>query len=269
MGSMKTIKQGSTGQEVKELCTYLGVPSRTVFDESLKEAVITFQKREGLDPDGIVGFNTWRKLYITFSMANEILPVSGLTTPDYVFAASLLNCEVAALRAVIQVETGGRAGIMTNGLPPILFEGHVFWRELRARGINPALYRKGNESILYQNWTKAYYKGGTAEWNRLLQARKINTDAANASASWGILQIMGNNYKACGCKSVSEFVEEMCAGDPFQLMLGATFIKNNPKILSALRAKDWATFARYYNGPSYSQNKYDQKLKIAYERFRK
>ena len=265
---MKTIKIGSTGQEVKELCLYLGLKERTTFDEEIKEAVIKFQKEWSLTPDGIVGFNTWKRLYLEASTKGEIFPVSGLTTPDYVFAANLLGCELAALRAVIQVETGGRDGIMTNGKPPILFEGHVFWRELKKRGINPVNVRRGNETILYQNWTKAYYKGGTREWERLEQARKINRDAANASASWGILQIMGNNWKACGSSSLQEFVDDMCDGDVFQLMLGATFIKNNPTMLTALQKKQWTTFAKAYNGAGYAQNKYDQKLATAYKKFK-
>jgi len=35
----------------------------------------------------------------------------------------------------------------------------------------------------------------------------------------------------------------------------------------ALRKKDWATFARRYNGPGYAKNSYDTKLKSAYDRF--
>lgn len=36
----------------------------------------------------------------------------------------------------------------------------------------------------------------------------------------------------------------------------------------ALRNKDWATFARCYNGSGYAVNKYDEKLKAAYEKFK-
>jgi hypothetical protein len=34
-----------------------------------------------------------------------------------------------------------------------------------------------------------------------------------------------------------------------------------------LRDKDWAGFARRYNGPAYAENKYDEKLSAAYEKF--
>lgn len=51
--------------------------------------------------------------------------------------------------------------------------------------MNPENYVKGNENILYPKWMKGYYKGGIAEYERLEQARRIDIDAANASASWG------------------------------------------------------------------------------------
>lgn len=34
------------------------------------------------------------------------------------------------------------------------------------------------------------------------------------------------------------------------------------------RKYDWAGFARRYNAPAYAENKYDQKLKAAYEKHR-
>jgi hypothetical protein len=35
-------------------------------------------------------------------------------------------------------------------------------------------------------------------------------------------------------------------------------------LLPALRSLDWAAFAKGYNGPGYSANKYDRKLAKAY-----
>ena len=74
---------------------------------------------------------------------------------------------------------------------------------------------------------------------------------------------MGNNYKACGCKSVGDFVKRMSYGSLYQLMLGVAFIKNNPILVDALRKKDWRTFARTYNG-SGQVEAYSLKLKTAY-----
>ena len=104
------------------------------------------------------------------------------------------------------------------------------------------------------------------EYDRLEQARKINHEAADASASWGMFQIMGFNYAACGEKSVDNFVKAMCMSECRQLVLSARFIKQSG-MLSALQAKDWAEFAKRYNGPAYEQNQYDKKLAAAYQKF--
>ncbi|WP_256661687.1 N-acetylmuramidase domain-containing protein [Pseudomonas sp. F01002] len=37
--------------------------------------------------------------------------------------------------------------------------------------------------------------------------------------------------------------------------------------VAALRAKDWANFARRYNGPNYAINNYDVRLSAAYQKF--
>ena len=48
-----------------------------------------------------------------------------LTIKDYQKAAKELNCEVAAIRAVAEVESL-KGGFLPDGRPKILFERHVF-----------------------------------------------------------------------------------------------------------------------------------------------
>ncbi|WP_081373109.1 N-acetylmuramidase domain-containing protein [Xylanibacter ruminicola] len=38
-------------------------------------------------------------------------------------------------------------------------------------------------------------------------------------------------------------------------------------MLAALQKKDWKAFARFYNGPAYAQNRYDEKLSMVYSSF--
>lgn len=57
-----TVKLGDTGYNVEYLQRMLGVKESGQFDEATMEAVIEFQKRYGLHPDGIVGPYTWRQL---------------------------------------------------------------------------------------------------------------------------------------------------------------------------------------------------------------
>lgn len=194
--------------------------------------------------------------------------IKRLTDDDFNQISQMLACEPAALKAVQQVETGGKGGFVAPGKPTILFEGHIFWIQLKKKGLEPENYVKGNETILYPHWTKLYYKGGLREYDRLEQARKINREAADVSASWGMFQIMGFNYATCGEASVESFVQSMCESEYKQLLFFANFIRKNGTMLHALQSKDWATFARCYNGAGYAQNKYDVKLEVAYRKFR-
>lgn len=49
-----------------------------------------------------------------------------LSEGDFGLVAWLLNCELAVLKAVQRVETGGKGGLFTPGKTTILFEGHIF-----------------------------------------------------------------------------------------------------------------------------------------------
>jgi len=51
-------------------------------------------------------------------------------------------------------------------------------------------------------------------------------------------------------------------GDQLEAM--GRFIKVDPKMLQALKSKDFVTFARLYNGEGYRANNYDVKLQDAY-----
>ena len=60
-------------------------------------------------------------------------------------------------------------------------------------------------------------------------------------------------------------VEEACESEAGQLRQMAAFIKS-AGLQDELMAKNWAKFARGYNGPGYAQNAYDVKLAQAYEK---
>lgn len=190
-----------------------------------------------------------------------------LKESDFQKAATLLNVDVPAIKAVLEVETGNKGGFLTPNHPTILFEGHIFWSQLSKRGHDPAKLQQGNEDILYPKWTKSYYQGGMKEYDRLERARAIDREAADSSASWGLAQIMGFNYGVCGCRDVAQFVELMSTNEGGQLELFVRFLKGNgwDKFLQRL---DWVEFARHYNGPGYAQNQYDKRLSDAYRKYK-
>lgn len=174
----------------------------------------------------------------------------------------------AALLAVKQVESGNKSGFLDSGRPQILFEGQVFYKYLK-NVFKPAVLSElcaKNPDIIYPSWNRSKYLGGEKEWTRLEKARQINAMYANYSASWGMFQVMGFNFKTCGCQSVDEFVTKMCSSQEEQLILSLNFLKNS-NLITPLRNKQWATFARGYNGPGYAQNRYDTKLQEAYNKY--
>jgi len=180
-------------------------------------------------------------------------------------AAKKHHLEFAAIKAVIAVESSGR-GYLRNGKVKILFEGHIFWNQLQAKQISPAKYQKQYPNIIYPKWTKRYYKGGNAEHKRLALAKKINNEAALKSASWGMFQIMGFNHNAAGYQSVEAFVKAMQYSEANQLNAFLAFVKHK-KLKSALANKQWAKFARGYNGAGFKKNQYDKRLANAYKKY--
>lgn len=186
---------------------------------------------------------------------------------NYESAAKTLACEIAAIRAVDAVECNGNG--MIDGKPVILFEPHIFWKQLRAHGIDPNQYTATYGDMLYPVWgTKPYPKGQAAQWARLERAVKIHQEAAWESCSWGRYQICGFNYKQAGCTTVQEFVTRMYKGDEEHLLMFVAYIQT-VHLDDELRNRDWAGFARGYNGPSYAKNNYDNRLKQAYEKAKK
>ena len=232
------------------------------FGPLTRQAVEKFQADYGLDVDGEVGRKTWTKL---INLGKSRISNSGISDQDYENAANALDVEVEVVKAIKDVESSGSGYVFSNH-PVILFEGHVFWKELDNCNGTPSKY--SDSDILYQKWTKDHYVSGVAEYVRLQKARYINIDAANASASWGLFQIMGKNFEACGCKSVEEFVRRMSTSEGEQLNLFVEFIKYH-KMQKYLKPDytgkiPWAEFALRYNGKGYKKNQYDTRLENAY-----
>ena len=176
---------------------------------------------------------------------------------DFITAANLLNCEVAAIKAVSEVESAG-GGFQSDGKPKILFEGHEFYK--RTGG------KHGISNVSYPKWISTYYNQD--QHARLDKAAKLDRSAALESASWGRFQIMGYHWKALGYASLQAFINAMYANETEHLMAFVKYIQVNG-LVDELRRKDWAGLARGYNGPGYKKNKYDEKMAAAYRKYSK
>ncbi|UOL47862.1 endolysin [Pseudomonas phage vB_Paer_PsCh] len=185
----------------------------------------------------------------------------ALTEQDFQSAADDLGVDVASVKAVTKVESRG-SGFLLSGVPKILFERHWMFKLLKRKlGRDPEINDVCNPKA-------GGYLGGQAEHERLDKAVKMDRDCALQSASWGLFQIMGFHWEALGYASVQAFVNAQYASEGSQLNTFVRFIKTNPAIHKALKSKNWAEFARRYNGPDYKKNNYDVKLAEAYKSFK-
>jgi len=178
--------------------------------------------------------------------------------------ASELGVEPAALRAVLTVETGG-SGFDAYGRPKALFERHYFYRFLANQPDKQSL--AVGAGLAYPKWgEKPYPKGSDAVYAEIEAACEIDLDCALRSVSWGLGQIMGNNHKMVGFDSAEDMVKNAMESEVNQLKQMAAFI-NAAGLLDELQGKNWAGFAKGYNGPAYETNQYDTKLAAAYDKY--
>lgn len=184
----------------------------------------------------------------------------NLTELDYKNAAFDLGVEIAALKAVAQVESAGD-GFLPNGYPKILFEGHLFSK------YTLGAFDKLEPTISYPKWTKEHYLGGAKEYNRLHVATSLNKDAALKATSWGKFQILGANFKDAGFERVVLFVDAMHQTEREHLRAFINIIRAW-QLVDALKYHKWEIFARKYNGPGFKQNQYDEKMFEAYMRLK-
>lgn len=256
------LRKGDTGDDVALLqrrLTRAGFPTPEthVFDHDTESAVMELQKARGLVIDGIAGPKT------LIALPGVALP-RHLTDDDLVKAAGTLGVPVAAIRAVNEVESRGE-GFLPDGRPVILFERHVFYKRLKARGLDVDALAAKYQNVVSPN--VGGYMGGAAEYMRLAIAERIDADAAHESASWGAFQIMGYHWQALEYASVADFVARMQNSEADHLDAFVRFIAADTALLSALKGKKWAAFAKGYNGPDYARNLYDVKLARAFDRY--
>ncbi len=192
---------------------------------------------------------------------NFVGPHTKMSVGAYSKAAQVLSVTEAHVRAVASVEALG-SGYLSSGRPKILFEAHKFSAATGHR------YDVSHPNISSRKWNKALYGAGSEhQYARLAAALTLNETAALASASWGAFQILGSNYVAAGYPSVQAFVYSTCQSEDEQLFGFCGFVKANPAMHKALKAKDWAGFASRYNGPGYKANAYDTKLASAFKKY--
>lgn len=194
---------------------------------------------------------------LSFLFCMCLNPKMGLDKKSYQDAATALGVDTATIEAVATVETAGKA-FDAEGRPRILFERHYFHRLTHGR------YDRTHPGI--SSKLRGGYGKSSAQYKRLETAYKLDPGAALESASWGRFQIMGSNFRTAGYGSVEQFVLALCRSEAAHLLAFMNFVLAHDTMHRALQKKDWAGFARQYNGSGYRDNDYDGKLKRAYEK---
>ncbi|MCJ2035526.1 N-acetylmuramidase domain-containing protein [Methylobacterium sp. J-068] len=186
--------------------------------------------------------------------------------------------EAACLLTVIEVETGGRPFEAADldpsdgNEPALLFERHVFLKRLKA--LAPGLVDEAKrQGLTVSKWGgpgSAQYADQKTSAGRLAlmaKAAALHAEAAYQSASFGLFQVMGFNYTACGFPSAVAMHAALTRGGvATHLAVGIAFMRSKG-LLRKLGAHDWKAFASGYNGTAYKKNAYDAKLADAFARW--
>lgn len=165
--------------------------------------------------------------------------------PDaFTWAAAAIGCEVAAIRAVWDVEAAGQ-GFRKDGSVLRRYEPHHFpgsaltWRDSLA-------IKTAQRDTMFAN---AYAE---------------NPEAALRATSWGAPQIMGFNHAAAGYRTAEDMVRHMADRESAHVKAFVRLV-TDWGLDAALRAHDWRTFAAKYNG-SGKVDDYAGKIEAAYRR---
>jgi hypothetical protein len=177
----------------------------------------------------------------------------ALSDDDFTRAARALGCEVAAIRAVWEVEAAGRH-FLADGSVIRRFEPHHFPREHWA-AIGFAV-REGEAP-----WRASLRLSSEAMFQR---AAAVDMTAACRAASWGAPQIMGFNHADAGFGGPVEMVRAMAEGAPQQLDAFVRLVCAWG-LAPAIEAHDWRAFARRYNG-SGQVEEYARRMEAAWRR---
>ena len=196
-------------------------------------------------------------------------PDAPLTERDYKEVAQELGIEVAALHAVVDVEAGHlNHGFWDTGKPVVYFSLDQFRRFAAAKRINIDKYKKTHPLVFNKPAASKYSSPQAAVQARVDQAMDIDRESAIKACFWGMFQIGGFNWKLCGATSAEGFYQRMCQSERSQIELFTNFLRATG-LDKPLQAKDWARFARGYNGPSWQKRGYHTKLARAYAKYKR
>ena len=210
------------------------------------------------------------------SIASDTIPtvilsdsIISLTEHDYDEVAAELGIEVAVMKAIVEIEAGKEhKGFVEPGKPIVNFDLSMFRKFAGQHGIKLAGHRKLHPEVFAKPNASRYGSYQKAQHARLSGASEIDRKTAVYATFWGLFQIGGFNWHLCGTVDYEEFVTRMSTSEREQLELFAALIKQCGYV-KHLKNKNWAAFARGYNGKGYARRGYHKRMTAAYSRYKK
>jgi hypothetical protein len=188
---------------------------------------------------------------LPFQGTARALSAAGLAT-----VSQKLGVHAPEIWTVLAVETSG-CGFLPDLRPQILYERHIF---------NRLTHGKYDDGDIGDPTPGGYGPSGAHQYDRLALAIAKDRTAALQSCSWGIGQILGENYSMEGFADTEQMVAAMSASEDQQLAAMSNFLVSS-RLNVPLQAHDWASFARGYNGSNYAINRYDIRLNAEFQKY--
>ena len=191
--------------------------------------------------------------------------------------AATINLPERTLRAFVAVESAG-SGLTPAG-PVIRLEVHKFWlfapsslypridARFRVKGPKPWEGHEWRPFATEGEWWPMHQPGDRGQRNEhvaLEVAKSIDADAAIRATSYGLGQVLGDNWRRLGFTSTADF-ERMQSTEYGQIVTMGRFIAADATLLKALRGLDFVTAARRYNGGG-QVDEYARRLADAYRK---
>lgn len=210
--------------------------------------------------DGVWGMMSRSAFLLAF--ANKNAP--AITESELLSIAQQLgDVDTRRIRAVAKVESAG-SGWFDNGLPKILYERHMFWRETeKPKQIKWYSNPKAGNYTLDANNNQM-----NDSWEKLAFAIGSDPLAAFKSVSIGKFQVMGLWYRECGFAHPIEMLWAARNSELAHYEMLRDYILNVAKLKGAFLSLDGnaesnRAFAKGYNGVAYAANSYHEKLAAA------
>ena len=188
--------------------------------------------------------------------------VKAVVTSQNVQGANERTIDPQVLEAITRVESSSHGFGEYNRLK-IRIEAHLLldqhygdpdkFREYFKAGPNYEGYIKAHDS---GEWIEYHSMGQLGEWRAFEIASLISPRLAILNSSLGAAQIMGFNHERIGYQTVEQMWDAFNRAESSHVIGLLNYVLSDPKLVTAIRNKDWPTIGRLYNGAESAGEKY-------------